>query len=379
MAGGASQQQQGGDNSLAPLWIIVGLFVLAWVVWSFAHTQITIFLLQIKLGEAQFISLFSDHGREIAAVVRSVSPSTAPFDEIVGISAMIGDYLRYPLMAIIGLLAAVMYFGHANLRFKKTYTMQRLVDEEKYSWPQITPVADLDLVNTPISEGPWAMGLTPMQFAKKHDLLQVERILPTGGLVSQSKLVATVRKEDAYRVFTLQLGRYWSGVDNLNIYTKALFAIFAARVDRDREGATKLLLQIAASAKTGKPDFSGTEELLKKHRDNKEVAVVVGKHAFILTVMAAMLALARNDGVLASADFLWLKPIDRTLWFMLNSVGRQTPYSEVAGPFSHWIAERTIGHKLSVPMVDEAVKALESAMQDVIYVPDQDETEAVGT
>jgi intracellular multiplication protein IcmP len=111
---------------------------------------------------------------------------------------------------------------------------------------------------------------------------------------------------------------------------------------------------------------------LHKHESSKLVQEVLSKHAYVLTMMAAMLLLARTDGVQASADFLWLKPIDRRLWYMLNTVGRQTPFVEVAGPFAHWVAEREIGRKLLIPMVEEATNALEGSLKEIIY---QSETE----
>jgi intracellular multiplication protein IcmP len=86
-----------------------------------------------------------------------------------------------------------------------------------------------------------------------------------------------------------------------------------------------------------------------------------------LTVMASMLEAARLDGVLSSAEFLWLKPIDRQLWFMLNSVGRWTAVVEVGGPFAHWLAEKEIGRPIKTPLVDQATKALEIAMQEIVY------------
>lgn len=370
----AQQQQQGGDSSLAPFWIVAAIFIFGWAIWSFAHAQIVSFIFEIRLIEAKLIGLFSHDIQNVVATIKNTSPESATFTQVTSISELIGDYLKYPIAVILGLFSIAMYFGHSGLHYKKTYNMQYLLDEEKVNWPQITPIAKLDLVNTELHIGPWAMGLTPMQFAKKHQLLQLERVLPVGGFSSaQAKIVATLRREDAYRIFTLQLGRYWTNVESLNIHTKALFAVFAARANRDREGATNLLLKIASSAASGKLDFSGAEELLKKHKDNNAVTKVIQSHAFVFTVMASMLLLARTDGVLASADFLWLKAVDRSLWFVLNSVGRQTPFSEVAGPIAHWIAERTIGHKLNVPMVEEAVKALDLAIQEVVYVPDENE------
>lgn len=368
-----AQQQSQGDNSLGPLWIVIGLFILGWLTWSFGHTQISSFILKLRLLELQLIGLFTDNAMHIATTIKNTSVADVSFEQLSDISEQVGNFLRFPAAVIVIILALVIYFGHANLRFKKIHDMQTLLNEEKISWPQITPVSDLDLVNTDIDQGPWAMSLSPMQFAKKHQLLQLERILPSEAFSSQqAKIVATVRQEEAHRIFALQLGRYWSGIEKLNIHTKALFAVFAARISHDRDGATKLLLQIAGSAASGKLNFSGVDELLNKHKNSKLVTKAMQNHAFVLTVMATMLQYARNDGVLASADFLWLKPVDRNLWFMLNSVGRQVPFSEVAGPFAHWIAERLVGHKLNVPMVEEAVKGLEVAIKNIVYVPDDE-------
>jgi intracellular multiplication protein IcmP len=258
--------------------------------------------------------------------------------------------------------------------------MDSLVEAEKVSWLQITPVAPLNLIETDIDKGPWAMSLSPMQFAKQHRLMKLERVLPsvstattaTGG----SYLVAHLQREAARRTFVVQLGSYWEGTQALPSHTQALLAVFAARAARDREASNQLLLQIAASAVGNKAEdgpaafisrlnFSGTDTLLKKYLTHKTVAQVTKRHAYVLGVLASMLQLARQDGVLAAADFLWLKPADRPLWFMLNAVGRQTAFPEVAGPFAHWIAERSIGHKLVVPMVDTAVSALEIALKEV--------------
>lgn len=366
------QQSQGGDNSLAPFWILAGLFVFGWGIWYFAHDQISTFVLHIKFWEAKLINLFVDVNKLLANIAQA-APGSVSFSGLSNLSSEVGDYLKWPIAIILAILAGLILMTNPIMRYKKTYSMQSLVETEKAIWPQINPVANVDLVPVDIDEGPWAMALNPLQFAKKHRVIQVERVISSDNMVSQGKLIPVLKREDAYRVFALQVGKYWRGVEHLNVHTKALFAIFAARANRDRDGATKLLLQIAASTKDGKLNFAGVDELLKKHKDNKAVIKTTQRHAFVLTVMAAMLQLARTDGVLASADFLWLKPVDRPLWFMLNSIGRQTPFTEVGGPFGHWLAELRIGHKLMVPMVDEAVNGLEAALKEIIYVPDEDE------
>ena len=56
-------------------------------------------------------------------------------------------------------------------------------------------------------------------------------------------------------------------------------------------------------------------------------------------------------------------------------MGRQTPFVEVAGIFAHWVAEKEAGRKLIVPMVEEATNALEIALKEVVYNPDEEDEE----
>src|SRR5262249_46139657 len=158
-----------------------------------------------------------------------------------------------------------------------------------------------------------------------------------------------------------QLGSLWQGVDALPPHTKALYAAFSARIEHDTDACLAYLAKLARSAAKGTMDYSDTEEYLKKYK-SKAADLCQGKHAYVLTVMAGMLMLARADGVLASANFLWIKPVDRRLWYTLNCVGRQVSVPEVAGVFAHYFAERELGRALTVPMVEEATNALEKSI-----------------
>lgn len=374
----SSQGSQQGDHSLAPLWISILLFSLCWLVWEFFHAPISNAVLHVRLWEAEGIAWFTNQGAGLIPYIKSVPADQVHFDQLSDISAQVGSFLRYPIAVILGLLGIVLYCSHTLLRFRKRYTMKSLVEAERENWLQITPVAKLNLVDVDIDEGPWAMALSPMQFAKKNQLLRKEKVLPVAANkridTRRNPLQVSVKRDLAHTVFSLQLGPLWEGVEHLPIHRKALFAVFAARINQDRAGALKLLLQISASAHSGAVlNFSGIDELLKKHQNNKSIHYIINSHAYVLAVMASMLALARYDGVLASADFLWLKPTDRVLWFMLNSIGRQTAFSEVAGPFAHWQVERAIGRKLVVPMVEEAVNGLDSAIKDSLYIPEGDD------
>lgn len=369
MAPAAPPQQSQGDHSLAPLWLSIGGFALLYAIWYFAHEQITWFVLKIKFFEVLFMSLFTSAVQPILQSIENAAPDSIEFNDFAAMTTASGHYFAYVSATILILLALVLYVGNPISRFKKTYTMKRLVDAEKDNYPQIVPISTIDLVSEHVDKGPWSMAMTPMQFGKRYNLLQEVHAPP--GMGGKPNVTVNLLRSEAYQVFALQVGPFFPGLDKLNIYTKALFAAFAARANRDSDSATQLLRGIAASSASGKLDFSGTEELLNKHRNSKVVQRTIERHAFTLTVMASAIVAAREDGVLASSDFLWLKVVDRRLWFMLNAVGRQTPHTEISGPFAHWLAERELGRKISTPMVDEAVNALDLALKEVIYVPEE--------
>lgn len=374
------QNTGSADHSLAPLWLTALIFTLCWLLWVFFHAQITSVVLYIRFWEARLISFFTNQGLSLINDVQVLSPfpGQVRFATLSDLSAQIGIYLRYPIAVILLIFAGVVYFTHPLMRFRKRYDMKSLVQSERENWLQITPVAQLDLVNVDIDAGPWAMALSPMQFAKKNHLLRKEKVLPTTnkGIVTRRPIAVSLLRDRAHQIFAQQLGPLWESVDRLPIHRKALFAIFAARINLDRDGATKMLLQISASATPGaRLNFSGVDALLQRHQNNRTVQYVVQHHAYVLTVLASLLLLARHDGVLACADFLWLKPTDRVLWFLLNSIGRQTAFTEVAGAFAHWLVERAIERKLIVPMIDEAVNGLDLMIKDTLYIPEDDNDE----
>ncbi len=367
----SQQQQPQGDNSLGPLWITIGLFALVGIIWYVFHRQIVYFFLEIKYIEAAFIALFDAKLIPAMLAMKTINPSDVSFPQLTQYAQVVGSYARYPLGFIMVTLAVVLFLGHPAMRFKRTHSMQTLLDQERYNWPQIMPVYNVDLVKQSIEKGAWSMALTPMQFAKKYNLLQEERSNTPGVSAQRQTISVTLRRAEAYQVFALQLGNYWTGIDSLNMHTKALFTIFACRINQDPTNAKLLTDQINLSVATGHLDFSNVDEILNKYRNSPIVKDIIGKYAFVLTVMGSMLLAARQDGVVASADFLWLKVVDRPLWFVLNTVGRQTPPCEVAGIFAHWVSERRLGRRIGVPMVDEAVKALDISLKEAIYVPDE--------
>lgn len=364
--GGAGQQ----EGSMGLIWVIVGVFLLLWGTWYFAHAEIVRLFFQLKLLEINFIRFFFNVLGDTKQMILTVDPKRVAFSTVTYVASNVGHYLRIPIVIILFFLGVALYFKSATVGFRRTYQMKDLLKTETQVWHYESPILNVDLVNTDIDEGPWAMALTPMSFAKKYKLLKIKKHRTSEHkLVSKEKIVATVLKNKAGKVFARQLGRLWHGTTHLKPYEKALYAALAAKAARKDSEARELLAQISRSAESGKLNFSGANKLLAKYQNYPAVEEVTKKHAYLFTVMASMLQLARTDGVLSSAEFLWIKPIDRKLWFLLNSVGRQTVFAEVAGPFAHWKAEKEMGFAIKTPMIEEAVIGLEEAISEIIYKP----------
>jgi intracellular multiplication protein IcmP len=371
MAKGGGQSDQ-SEGSTSILWIIAAIFVFGMIIWYKFKANLVAVYVKIKLWEINLIGLFTNNLSDVKAYILGTPYEDFTFQDVINIGNAVGNYMRFPIILTIFGLAYITFFASSTRLFKRIYDMRALAEQEKVNWPQISPVLGLGLDKQNIDKGPWAMALTPMQFCKRYKLLDEHRPQAREGMTRKewNRTEVTLRRGQANKLFAIQLGAVFTTVEALPEHARALFGIFAARFHNDTKVASDLLAKISASS-TVKLNFDGTEALIKKYVGHKRIQGIIHQHGYVLTVMASMLEAAREDGVQASADFLWLKPIDRKLWYMLNTVGRQTPFVEVAGPFAHWIAEKQIGRRLQVPMVEEATNALDISLKEIIYQPDE--------
>lgn len=367
-----SQQGQGSDNSMAPVWITLLLFISGFLLWKAGHQHIVHFVFFINIWQAKFINLFLNNPDLTAQIqlMQTVPTAGVSWSTLMEITSDVGNYLRYPIIFILLVLAVVLYQSNITLKYKRAHNMNTLRAQEQFNWPAIMPVIKEDLAAQDVNKGPWAMALTPLEFAKKYNLLRKDDALLDNPVHGQ-EMTAGIRKGDAKRVFTMQLGPYWDGFEHCSPQAYALAAVFIARMNRDRDAANHILHTLDKSFTAGKPNFSVARPIMRKYQNTELVQEIIAKNAYVLTVMGSLIAAARDDGVVPSSEFLWLKPVDRRLWYMLNCIGRQTPYAEVAGPFAHWRAEKEMGRRCLVPMIDEAIKALEVAIKEIKLTPRQ--------
>lgn len=395
----AGGQEQGGDkNSYTVIWLLVLIGFVGIVIWQLFSEHLKQFFIVLRTYELKLIWLFltllpgdlpwigntiQKLIEEIEAnlnIVTELTPDTINLEIANAVSVTVGEYLRYPIAIYLIVLAIIIFKMSVQMRLRKKYDMRSLSAQEKVNWPQIKIATKVNILDQDLDEGPWAMAMSPLQFAKKNKLITVE--LADNKETAFSKNQApeykvTLDMARAQRAFSIQLGRPWNGFEAMMPHRQAILTVLAARGCRDSKAALELISQLANSGADGNLDCTGVEEIWKKNSKNTRVREICSQHAYEFTIFISMLQFAREDGVVASADFLWVKPIDRRLWYVLNSVGRQTPCVEVGGIFSHWYYEKALKRPLNTQKVDNAVDALKLALSEIIYIPDEKEKQEI--
>lgn len=380
----------GSDNSMALLWIIGFVFVIGAILWlSFSEEFLYLFI-KIRHAEAVFlywcvkylpsgidsIKRLQDFSSNLVSVTNALTPDNLSLDYAAQLSHYIGMMLRFPASVFLIYFCYLMYGHNVKIRYKKVYNMDSLARQEASIWPQINPTLGIKINEMSISEGPWAMSMSPLEFCKKFNLINIKVEVSKEGVSRVPTFNIILNKKRASHIFASQLGRLWTTPENLPIHKRAILAALIARGCRDTKSSRELLDNINRSCAHGrieKLDFKGADELWKKHINNIEIQEIIKHHAYESTVFMALLIFARQDGVLASADFLWLKPFDRRFWYVLNTVGRQTACCEAAGVQAHFLSEKALHRALGVPMIEEATKALSLALSDIKYNPSTQE------
>jgi intracellular multiplication protein IcmP len=358
-----SQQGRGGGQEAdhGVVYLIVFLLGLLMAAYYFFHSDFVKLVFYFKYYELKALNFFVP-AKNFSYLINWMDNSqnghisNVSFHDVKMLSVIIGKSLLWPFVVIGVIFSAILYFFHPDSNYKAIETMESLREKLKPFYPSIQVVSELDLVNQPINEGPWAMALTPIEFAKQNKLLLKDK----DGKIIVDKLKSRI-------LFSEQLGPIWTKVNVLPLYQRALFAALCLFADYKRDDAEKLLEQFSASATkdsiaSGNLNFKGVDKIIAKYSDHPKVLEILSNHSYVMTVFSQMLTQARSTGIVASSSFLWLKPMDRKLWYTLNNVGRKAVFIETSAVTAHWRAEVKLGYALKKPMVDMASDALSEAI-----------------
>ena len=387
--------------------LIVGLIVAMWfalrapIMWVSFYTSFHVF------GIYEYLPwLMSEKELSNIQVARKAIPSLNPKQYGLSSLMMLFEYHGYVMRWIV--IPALLLWGWRTRKGVVRYKFNReindvykLIDIQAKHFPASAIIKGKNLLATHPYQGPWATYALPLDFALDNQLLWTSKkritadnavdeqtMMPIPPFTPDEKLqpFAVKRKQlpshqyvglhidRANDVFAAQLGPLWKGADKLAPLERALYAALCAQAAGEQGKAWSMIEQIAFSFKEGTRDkkgrlvtphhanTKGTDDLLKAYGSTPKVKEIQNLHAHTANVMAAVLKLARKKGRLMHSNFLWLKPVNRSLWYALCADGGQCPYWEAAGTWAHAEVESLMGRKITVPMVAGAVEALRELM-----------------
>lgn len=333
---------------LGPLWM-EAVWAKVGVIFTFIFAHLRKAEMVVFAGIFEGAAYLDKYLDAVLAARRSLS-----LDGYTAMMSRTGDYVRWLFIPPMLLTAAWVFVRSPRERFSNRHTMSSLAKSQVGVWPEIAPVAAMqdDLVDADPTKGEWASAMTEREFAARHKLVSKDGPLDRAG---------------ARAVFSKQLKARWPGADRLPKHQRALFAVFCLRLAGKQDEALVAIRKLASSFQAkgiNGLDVSWVDKAIEAHGQHPLVLKAIKRHAYTYTVLATMLQVARADGVLASALFVWLKPTDRELWYMLNNVGRYAFHAECAGIAAHWLFEKTLGAAVTTPMVEKAVDGLEMALRE---------------
>lgn len=271
--------------------------------------------------------------------------------------------------------------NHKHYAKPADYTLHTFSDEMGKIYPHVRLFRKLNLTAKPIDSGKYRMGDTEKQFAMQHKLL--DRVGKDGSY--------KVNSERATAVFREQVGKLWRNFSDLSKWEIAVLSVLMPRIaatdvemsDSDYkialETTNRLITSYWESADrtynkaTDMLDVDVTEgvAVIRKYYRSAKVAKYFKKHAYVYSILYAMLSDARSLGVLPADEFRWLRVVDRRLWLVMNNVGRNTAWTEIAGLYCHYLYESRKGRPIEKIEVNNAVKGLIEAIDGYRFSDDE--------
>ncbi|WP_304333974.1 hypothetical protein [Conchiformibius steedae] len=362
------------EKMVMALLLVVFLSVGTWAFYWFWKTD----YLTLKMYQFRLLDFITDGRIDLIHQTRlrlDHSPAYEwTFGEMVRLSYLTDYVLVLPLL--LAVRAAMRHidndlFLYLRLRHRNLHVTDRdnnidaltnignYVTENGYD--EIKPVWGLNLLQQDAREGPWASARKP------HDIAARFGLFKTAGNPD------TLDEDKARRYFTMQLGRTYLGEHSLSDYHKAIIGVLLAYIERDNNEATQARRAISRSysAKLDviKPDYRAGLALFEQYKHSPLAAPVFQRHAYINSLILGLYTYAkqvRKIGVCPAHYFIWLKPLDRLLYYALNNEGRDVAWTECAGIVNHTYYETEMGKAIFQPYVDECILAFRTECQKVI-------------
>lgn len=364
----AEEKQHGPLFTIFLVLIVLCIFI--WAIWAAFNQDLMLVVKWLCIAEAWFFDLFVDDPKLGAMIDYLLPRHKGSLDfktDMVPALYLVGKYMRFIFIPALGFMTYQAFMHPPRKMLRYPMGLDALIKYQSKSWHYIRPFVDYD----PGRESSRSMnGGVPKKLKKFAEALS-----PIEWLVYQDIDVDADSYEfdeaKAKKKFQSQLGKRWRGTLSMPDYQRALLAAFALKGARKREESDELLGEISMcwSRKLGfsldKKLKRKIDKLIKTPAVGHEAIKVGNNYAYINSSMLGILDWARKrGGVLAPAQFLWLRGVDRDMWYALNSLGRRTYFSEGSGSISHYYFEKSLEKPLVTINVDRAIEALKDYLED---------------
>lgn len=357
--------------------IMIGLGFGGWLLWQFQHPAISAIALQVGHWQIQVIRWFTDRYDLADAQMRAADPAYVTFPQLLGLFRDLGSFFRIPAALLVTALGVWCFLRAAPARFCRSLDLEALIREQARSFRSTAAHVRRRLGLAAIRAGeprPADSALNTSEWVECW-------ATGTGGGFDELK---------ARHELGRQLGSLWRGPRRASPQVRALLAVLALHLAQRRDDARALLGDLAESlpardkeARVG-PErplafpaavIAHADGVLAEHTIAAPALAIADRHGFTAPALMSLLTEARlRAGVLAPAQFAFLKLVDRRLWYALHSLGfpsdgpgsttHPNPRIEAVGARDHWAAELAAGRPLLVPALDRAVSAIRTVARD---------------
>ena len=363
-------------------------------------------LLTLAKAQIQVFTPFFDEAQTAWTRIAEADPASLSWGTMQKVLHYTGSWIRWPFALLLVLFGVAAIFMGRVGGLVRRFNMESLLRNNAESFPCLRPVVGRGkYLLSPESHdsGPWKIARTPVQFALENELLLDEQGTPftpeqalKNGLPSTALPAwghARLDEEKARAVLTEQLGKPYGGDKGFSPCRHVLAAAFLAYADGDKKGCIALLdaVSLSYAEENGQAscpvlkDDSFVSKLKKQWECHSSVlneTCLTIHAAYELPWFMALLYRARQKGVLATSQFLWLRPLDRPLWYALNQCGGRAAWAEGFAAWAHYQAEEKAGRLLPEPHVQPAVASLRQSLAaqgwlTEIFVPPMPEADPV--
>jgi intracellular multiplication protein IcmP len=351
-----------------PIVVLFGIFavLLACIVFWFAlHEEISSGIRWVRVAQLHVIVLFDSSFEPLLKQLKAMPANQIKLIHLWQMTQAVNGAMLIPFTAL------MFFMGIKALFTKEKHPFCRKLDLEKV----IATHADAFPVTNPITKfNPLAANFRYLGSPVPDKLPMFAEALTPDEWVSYYSIPVdhgNIDEESARRALAQQLGGRWKGVKALPLFAQALFVAFSMKANGMRTESDLFLGEIAKcwSAQKGLVLTSEIKKTIRQKlihpKFGRVSEKIAAQHAFVVPALLRCLQVARdNGGVLAPAQFLWLRGVNRHYWYALNNLGRSAVHMEASGGLAHYRAEKSAGKPIPNPLVDPAIDGLKRYLQE---------------